>query len=111
MTAAGLTSGAPVILYLQAPKERIWGLLISLQPAGVVLRGLELSAFDDWMRQEARGEESLLGLGTVFYPMHRVVRLERDESIGPFVSYADRFVQEVGKTIADVLGLTFSEDE
>ena len=101
----GFHEGVPVILYLQAPKERIWGLLLSLQAAGVVLRGLDLSAFEDWMRQEARGEESLLGLGTVFYPMNRVVRLERDESIGPFESYADRFAREVGKTIAEVLGL------
>ena len=101
----GFHEGVPVILYLQAPKERIWGLLLSLQPAGVVIRGLDLTAFEDWMRQEARGEERLLGLGTVFYPMNRVVRLERDESIGPFISYADRFAREVGKTIAEVLGL------
>ena len=72
-----------MILYLQCPKEKIWGLLVSLGTAGVVVRGIDLVAFDDWMRQEARGEEPVLGLSTVFYPMHRVERMERDETMGP----------------------------
>ena len=31
--------------------------------------------------------------------MARVERMERDETIGPLVSYADRFAQEVGRTV------------
>jgi len=73
-------AGTPIILYLQAPKEKVWGILISLSPAGVVLRGLDLVVFDDWMRQEAHGEEASLGLATIFYPMSRVVRMERDDA-------------------------------
>ena len=57
-----LTGGTPVILYLQAPKEKIWGILVSLTPAGIVLRGLDLAVFDDWMRQEARGDHVLVHL-------------------------------------------------
>jgi hypothetical protein len=100
-----LAEGDPVVLYLQGPKEKIWGLLLSLSPAGVVLRGIDLNAFDDWMRQEARREEPYLGLSTVFYPMSRVDRMERDETIGPVVSCADRFAGEVGRSVREVLGL------
>jgi hypothetical protein len=105
MTALDLAEGTPVILYLHSPKERVWGLLLSLQPAGVVVRGLDLAAFDDWMRQLARREETVIGLTTVFYPMGRVERMERDETVGPLTSYADRFLLEVGRTVGQVLGL------
>lgn len=108
--AFDLAESTPVILYLQAPREKVWGILISVGPAGIVLRGLDLTAFEDWMRQEARGGDPLIGLSTVFYPMNRVERLERDETIGPFVSYADRFAQEVGRTVAEVLGLDSEEE-
>ena len=66
MSPFDLTEGTPVVLYLQSPKEKIWGLLLSLGPAGIVIRGIDLAAFDDWMRQEARGDELLLGLTTLF---------------------------------------------
>jgi len=100
-----LVSGAPVVLYLHTPKEKVWGLLISVGTAGIVVRGLDLAVFEDWMRQEARAAETLIGLTTLFYPMNRVERMERDESIGPLVSYADRFAREVGRTVGQAAGL------
>ena len=105
MSPYSLSEGSTVIVYLQGPKEKVWGVLVSLTASGVVLRGIDLATFDDWMRQEARGEEELIGLTTVFYPMHRVVRRERDETVGPLTSYADRFAREVGKSVGAVLGL------
>jgi len=105
MSPYALTEGSTIVVYLQGPKEKVWGVLVSLTPAGVVLRGIDLATFDDWMRQEARGEEELIGLTTVFYPMHRVVRMERDETVGPLTSYADRFAREVGRSVGAVLGL------
>jgi hypothetical protein len=105
MLPYGLSEGATVIVYLQSPKEKVWGVLISLTPAGVALRGIDLASFDDWMRQEARGDEELIGLLTLFYPMHRVVRMERDETVGPLTSYAERFAREVGRSVGAVLGL------
>jgi hypothetical protein len=103
--ALELSAGHPVIVYLQNPKEKVWGLLVSLGTAGVVVRCIDLAAFDDWMRQEARRDEPYLGLTTVFYPMNRVERLERDQTLGPVISYADRFRREVGRTVHQVLGL------
>jgi hypothetical protein len=100
----GLERGTAVVLHLQHPREKIWGLLLSLEPAGVLIRGLDLVTFEDWMRQEARGEDPDIGLATLFYPMHRVERLERDETTGPVPGYADRFRQEVGRTVREALG-------
>lgn len=100
-----LAEGTPVVLYLQGPKEQIWGILLGLTPAGVMIRGMLLETFEDYMRQEVKGEEDLLGLVTAFYPMYRLERLERDETIGPVMSYADRFARQVGRSIFDVIGL------
>jgi hypothetical protein len=100
----GLREGAPAVVYLHSPREKIWGILLALSPAGVALRGLDLAAFDDWMRQEAKGEEDLIGPTTVFYPMHRVERIERDESVGPIPSCAERFEREVGQPVTQAMG-------
>jgi len=109
LAALELAANSPVVLYLQSPKEKIWGLLLSVSTAGIVLRGIDLVIFDDWMRQEARGVEQVLGLSTFFYPMHRVERMERDETIGPIVSYADRFAREAGRTVLEAVGLVPSK--
>jgi hypothetical protein len=100
-----LKPGAAVVLYLQSPREKVWGLLLSLSSAGILVRGLDLAAFEDWMRQEARGEEGLLGLSTVFYPMGRLERMELDETVGSFPGYAARFAREVGRSVWQTLGI------
>lgn len=93
------------MLYLHTPKEKVWGLLVGLMPAGIVVHGLDLVTFDEWMRQEARGDEPLIGLCTIFYPMSRLERLERDDALGTLPSYAERFEREVGRSVFDVLGV------
>ena len=98
----GLPAGVPVVLYLHNPREKVWGMLLSLSMAGIVVRGLELSCFDDWLQQEKRGEDEGLSPLTIFYPMHRLERLERDESTSAVISYADRFVREVGRPLEEV---------
>ena len=80
-------------------------MLVSLQPAGVALRGIGLTAFEDWLRQEARGEEGL-GLVTLFYPMHRIERVEKDETAGDLEGIADRFRRETGRTVLEAAGLS-----
>ncbi|HET9317684.1 MAG TPA: hypothetical protein VFQ51_18975 [Vicinamibacteria bacterium] len=105
MDAFELTPGTPIVLYLHSPKEKVWGLLVSLTPAGVILHGLDLVTFDEWMRQEARGDERLIGLCTIFYPMARLERLERDDALGTLPSYAERFEREVGRSVFEVLGV------
>jgi hypothetical protein len=111
MSPFDITSGTPIILYLQNPKEKIWGVLITLLPSGIVLRGIDLNTFDDWMRQEATGDEPMIGLCTIFYPMSRLERMERDETIGPAVSYSDRFAVAVGRTVHQALGFAPNDRE
>jgi hypothetical protein len=101
-----LRAGEAVILYLHSPREKVWGLLLAIDAPGVTLRCIDLAAFDDWMRQEARGDEPHLGPATIFYPMHRIERLERDETIGPVLSLSERFLREVGRTVEAVMGLS-----
>ena len=110
LAALELAAHSPVVLYLQSPKEKVWGLLLSVNTAGIVLRGIDLQVFDDWMRQEARGDEKMIGLSTIFYPMHRVERMERDETIGSIVSYSDRFLKEAGHTVLEALGIAPLKD-
>jgi len=99
----GLETLAPVVLYLGSPKEKIWGLLLELSPAGILLRGLDVDVFEDWLRQESRADERMIMPAMVFYPMHRVERLERDESLGPIMGLAERFLEETGRSVQDAL--------
>jgi hypothetical protein len=97
-----------VIVSLSAPKEKIWGQLVALNPAGVTVRGIDLSSFDDLLRQLLDHEEAAVGLATVFYPMHRVERIARDEPCGSIPSLADRFRAKIGLTVQEYLGLESS---
>ncbi len=102
--------GRPVVLYLDNPREKVWGLLIQIGAAGVLLRGLDLAVFDDWLRQEARRGEAEVALTTVFYPMARVARMELDETSGQIPSCAERFLSAVGRSVYDVLGVESPEE-
>jgi hypothetical protein len=99
----GFTPGVPVLVYLQS-REKVWGVLVSLSPAGIAVRGIELTAFEDYLRQEVRRETGL-GLVTFFYPMSRVERMELDETVGGLEGIADRFRRETGRSIQDAAGL------
>ena len=103
--------GSAAVLYLNDPKEKIWGLVVSVSAAGVVIRGLRLDSFEDWLRQEARHEDELLGLVTSFYPLPRIERLEEDLSVGSVVSYSQRFREAVGRTVHEAIAARAAERE
>jgi hypothetical protein len=103
--ARGFARGTPVLVYLHSPREKVFGVLGSLDPAGVARRGIELGAFEDWLRQVARGEEGL-GPVTVFYPMNRVERVEKDETLGGLEGFAARFRRQTGRSVAEAAGLS-----
>src|SRR3954465_5290558 len=103
-TLTRITPGSPVIVYLHSPREKLWGLMYELNAAGVFLRGIDLNAFDDWTAMIVRGERNI-GLSHVFVPMGRVERLLLDETIDGLPSMADRFLQRVGITVNEYLGL------
>ena len=109
MAALSLRPGDPVVVYLHSPKEKVYGILLAVDAPGVTTRCIDLAAFDNWMRQEARREERHLGPATIFYPMGRVERIERDETIGPVISLYERFFLEVGRTIHAAMGFAPAE--
>ena len=90
-----------VLVILHSPREKVWGQLLDLNPAGVTIHGLDLNAFDEWLKQWGSEEES--GLATVFYPLHRVERMELDEPVGDIPSLEQRFRQRTHLTLADYL--------
>ncbi len=96
--------GAVVIVHCREPREKLWGLLMRLDGVGVGLRGMELSAVEDWIRQEISGEESFLSPSSFFVPMHRVQRIDLDETSGPVAGLSQRFREGTGRDVRDALG-------
>lgn len=94
-----------VVVNLQNPREKIWGILLSIQASGITVLGIDLNSFEDWSRIAARGE-SEMGLSTVFFPIHRVERLSKDETVGSVPSLASSFEQRVGQDVWSYLGLS-----
>lgn len=93
-----------VLLNLVNPKEKFWGVLRSITPVGVTLRGINLDSFEDWVRQIGRAEEETLGLVTMFVPLFRVERIFVDEPVGPIRSYSQFFEEVVGMSPTKYLG-------
>lgn len=106
-----IVAGAPVQLHLAGPTEKFWGILESLDESGVVVRGISLSSFDDWVTQIAQGRSTSLGLSTMFVPLLRVERIYLDEQVGEVESYCQRFEQRAGVSVTRYLGLAGGDDE
>jgi hypothetical protein len=102
-SGAGIESGAPVIVYLHSPREKIWGVLRELNGAGVFVRGIDLNTFDDWVKMIVRGERNM-GLTHTFLPMWRIERVVLDESVDEIPSLAAQFYARVGLTFNEYLG-------
>jgi hypothetical protein len=103
--------GAIVLVHLVQPTEKLWGVLQDLGVAGVMLRAINLSSFDDWMGQAARREDQTLGLVTMFVPLFRVERIFLDEPVGAVESYRERFGRRVGVSVEQYLGIEDREPE
>jgi hypothetical protein len=99
----GFERHALVIVNLVNPKEKLFGMLLSLSPAGVTMRGINLDSFDDWLRQLARGDEPNIDLITMFIPLPRVERIFLDEAQGAIPSFAQRFENTVGMSVLEHL--------
>ncbi|HEY8183729.1 MAG TPA: hypothetical protein VII32_15910 [Thermoanaerobaculia bacterium] len=99
----GFDASSLVIVNLVNPKEKFFGVLSALSPAGLTVRAINLDAFEDWMRQLARGDDPNLDLITMFVPLFRVERVFLDEPSGMIKSYGQRFEEVVGMTIQQYL--------
>ena len=101
----GFDQSSLVIVNLVNPKEKFFGVLSALSPAGVTMRAINLDAFDDWIHQLARDDEHNLDMVTMFVPLFRVERIFLDEPSGSIKSYSERFRDVVGQTVHQFLGI------
>jgi len=97
-------SGTLVLVHLVSPKEKYWGMLQKLEPAGLTMQGITVELFDDWARQSRGGGESELGLSRMFFPLHRIEKVFEDARVGSVGSYAERFFEIVGRDVREALG-------
>ncbi len=90
-----------VLLTLGNPREKFWGLILALTAQGLSLSGIELGSFEDLVSMIKAGDPH--SFGVVFFPMHRIERVELDSSDGGIPSLSQRFTAKTGMDPASVL--------
>jgi hypothetical protein len=93
--------GAIVIVTLSNPREKFWGAILNLSSEGLSVRGVDLTSFDDLVAT-IKGGESFTS-GVVFFPMHRLERMELDLPESSILSLSQRFAQQTGQDPAPLL--------
>jgi hypothetical protein len=86
--------GALVIATLSNPREKFWGMILALAPEGLSLSGAELASFEDLAVMVRDGEPFTPPV--VFFPMHRIERVELDLPDGNLPSLSQRFFAKTG---------------
>jgi len=95
--------GAVVLATLNSPREKYWGAVIELNVAGLSIRGIDLNSFEDFIGLVRENEP--VSAGAVFFPMHRVERIELDVRNGAIPSLSDRFQAKTGRTASAIFGV------
>ena len=90
-----------VVATLGSPREKFWGVILSLSPEGLSLCGIELASFEDLASIVKEGEPCTSSV--VFFPMHRVERVELDLADGAIPSLSERFAAKTGVEPVEVL--------
>ena len=93
---------AIVLVILSNPRDKFWGAIYSLSLEGLSICGIELASFDDVVSMVKEGEP--FSPGVVFFPMHRIERIELDLPEGEVPSIAQRFRAKTGLDATVELG-------
>jgi hypothetical protein len=93
--------GALVLVTLCNPREKFWGMILALAPEGLSLSGIELASFEDLAVMVKDGEPFTPAV--VFFPMHRIERVELDLPDGNLPSLSQRFSAKTGLQPSDLL--------
>jgi hypothetical protein len=96
-------AGRIVLVTLSSPREKFWGALLGISPAGVSARGLQLTSYEEVAYLLRSGEA--VTPADVFFPLHRVERVELDASAGELPSLAERFRALSGKDASAFFGV------
>ena len=95
------SAGALVIATLCNPREKFWGMILALAPEGLSSSGAELASFEDLTLMVRDGEPFTPAV--VFFPMHRIERIELDLPDGTLPSLSQRFLSKTGLEPSAVL--------
>jgi hypothetical protein len=108
-TREPFVTGSLVIATLCNPREKFWGMILALAPEGLSLSGAELASFEDLAVMVRDGEPFTPAV--VFFPMHRIERVERDLPDGSLPSLSQRFFAKTGLEPAAALALSNGDRE
>lgn len=86
--------GSLVIATLCNPREKFWGMILALASEGLSMSGAELASFEDLTVMVRDGEPFTPAV--VFFPMHRIERVELDLPDGTLPSLSQRFFSKTG---------------
>jgi hypothetical protein len=86
--------GSMVVVTLGNPRDKFWGMILALAPEGLSLSGAELASFEDLVMMVKDGES--FSPAVVFFPMHRIERIELDLPDGSLPSLSQRFSAKTG---------------
>ena len=95
-------NGNTVVIYLQNPREKVWGQLCDISQAGVSINGIDLAAFEDWLRSLSTGENGI-GLTSTFIPMWRVERIILDRSVAGVPGLEDQVINRTGLSLSQLI--------
>lgn len=84
------------------PRDKFWGMILGLAPEGLSMSGIELASFEDLVVMVKDGESFTPAV--VFFPMHRIERIELDLPDGNLPSLSGRFLAKTTLDAAQVLG-------
>jgi hypothetical protein len=94
--------GSMVVVTLGNPRDKFWGMILALAPEGLSISGIELASFEDLVVMVKDGEPFTPAV--VFFPMHRIERIELDLPDGNLPSLSQRFSAKTGLEPAAVMG-------
>ncbi|MGC2060108.1 MAG: hypothetical protein WA653_17705 [Candidatus Sulfotelmatobacter sp.] len=97
-----------VVVTLGNPRDKFWGMILSLAPEGLSLSGVELASFEDLVSMVKDGES--FSPAVVFFPMHRIERVELDLADGNLPSLSQRFSAKTGSDPATMLGSLLADN-
>jgi hypothetical protein len=94
--------GVIVVVTLSNPREKFWGALLSLEAEGLSITGVDLASFDGFVQMLKAGEPCTAGI--LFFPMHRVERIELDLPEGEVPSLSQQLTSKTDLHPHQVLG-------
>ena len=97
-----------VLVTLGNPREKFWGAILALTAQGLSLSGLELGSFEDLISMIKAGDPAMFGV--VFFPIHRIERVDLDSPDGSIPSLSQRFTEKTGLDPASVLTRNLTVD-